>query len=126
MFCFFLLEDVTTLTVLNLWASRILFQYIVLLLFCHIIAVEVGGRCSHGYPSAGRDVCNGESTFSVDVKGCEQSIPTSGRGTDGQCNEFPTAISLRALLRLRRAIANSCALITACLSLSEVSWKRSF
>ena len=43
------------------------------------------------FPSAFRDVCNGESTFYVGVKcceHCEQSIPGGGRGTDDKCKGF--------------------------------------
>ena len=45
-------------------------------------AVEVDRICSHGFSSAGRDVCTGGLTLSVDVEGCEKSIPGSGGGTD--------------------------------------------
>ena len=41
--------------------------------------VDIDGLCSHGLSSAGRNVGNGESTFSVGENGCEQSIPDAGR-----------------------------------------------
>ena len=51
------------------------------------------------FPSAARDVCDGESTFYVGVKcceHCEQSIPGGGRGTDEKCKGF--CCPFRALL----------------------------
>ena len=43
---------------------------------------EVDGMCFHGLHSSGRDACNGKSTISFGVKGCERYIPGGRRGTD--------------------------------------------
>ena len=92
---------------------------------------------------------NGESTFSVGVKGWEQSTPGGSEGTDEQCKESPPTISfvlcsstslinlITSLFQeaqtvvsydisLQRAVVSSCVLNKSCLSLFEVSEELSF
>ena len=61
-------------------------------------AIEVDEICSNGMPSAGRDVCNGESTLSNGVMGCEQLL-LAGGGTHGIMQRASSCHFLRALLR---------------------------